>query len=181
MPRNRAASPTQRERLAYHEAGHAVALLDCRRGLKHITIVPGEGHLGRNTPAPLPSFHPDRDDGPSTRLRVEQSVVGLLGGAVAEAHLLGRDCRLGDFKRYGGAVDLARAYRLVCFQSAGDEEANAYLSWLFERTKSVIAFPQNWAAVKAIAQALLHQQELSGRAARRIYDAAVEEWRSSQL
>jgi hypothetical protein len=54
------------------------------------------------------------------------------------------------------------------------EESCASVAWLRARTKLLLNQPWNWPAVADLAEALLEHKELSGRAARGIYQAAID-------
>jgi hypothetical protein len=58
--------------------------------------------------------------------------------------------------------------------SGSQEEANAYLGWLEQRTRNLIFHPWFKPAVRALAAALVERKTLSGRDARAIIDAAIE-------
>jgi hypothetical protein len=92
----------------------------------------------------------------------------FLAGGVALEKFQGHRRALGDGEDLRYATDLAW---FVC----GDlEESCAYIAWLRTRTKLLLNQPWNWRAVADLAQALLAHKELSGRAARGIYQAAID-------
>ena len=54
------------------------------------------------------------------------------------------------------------------------DEANAYIPWLEQRTRSLVRHPWFMPAAHALAQALAERKTLSGREVRTIIDAAIE-------
>ena len=61
-----------------------------------------------------------------------------------------------------GGSDYQGALKLVFRVSGSDEEARAYFGWWEYRTENLLTRPFLWIEVKAVADALLHQGELSG-------------------
>jgi hypothetical protein len=59
--------------------------------------------------------------------------------------------------------DLRRAYDLVEKVSGSDQEADAYLRWLEQRTRSLMRQPFFWPAVEAVAAALLERGSLPAK------------------
>ncbi len=88
---------------AIHEAGHAVAmyLLPTQPEVRHITIVPRGRALGATW------FLPDDESRSMTRNQMYETIVGLLGGRVAEALFVG-DISVGASNDIDRAPKLAR-------------------------------------------------------------------------
>jgi hypothetical protein len=159
----------ERRRTAYHEAGHAVMAFELGLSIREVTIVPDDAgnFLGRVTGTPLgpdvmarfAEYDPDRH-------LVEQLIMFPLAGGIAEQELTGQVENLGD------EDDLTNSFDLALRVCGSDEEANLFVEGLWERTRAQIQSPPTWAAVEAVAAALLGQQRLSGRKARAIYRSA---------
>jgi hypothetical protein len=163
------------ERTAYHEAGHAVAAFALRRAVKHLSIVSDTESNGRVVNHKLPdTFHPDYEDDARTRAFIEREIMIFLAGGVALQKFQGHRRRLGDCQDQRGAVDLANH---VC----GDpDESLAFIAWLRERTRLLLNQPWHWRAVEDIARTLVEHKELTGRRARRIFQAAIDTYRQDE-
>ena len=152
---------TALEYTAYHEAGHAAAgrLLD--RPPKRVTIVPDEeaGSLGGCESFAMPSFKPDMGVDLRTRFRIECECTILLAGPVAEARVRGRR------NQAGAAGDYRTAVRLAEFVCKSEREIEKYLDWLTVKAEELLAVPWHWAGVVRVAECLVAQRTLSGRAA----------------
>jgi cell division protease FtsH len=95
-------TPQARRLTAYHEAGHAVAtrFLPTQDPVHQITIVP-RGQAGGMT-----IYLPQEDKAYQSKRELEERIVGLLGGRVAE------ELVLGDIST-GASNDLQRATRIA--------------------------------------------------------------------
>jgi hypothetical protein len=146
------------ECVAYHEAGHAALLILARRRFRFVTIQPGDGFLGQcvrwNTP---PRFHPDIDVTPKGERYLRDHIVSLMAGELADYRHCGRiDERVlivdGDFHTASG---------LASYVTGPLPETEAYLEWLVARAKAQLSRADVWAAVEAIAAALLAKHRLT--------------------
>jgi hypothetical protein len=167
----KAGRPSQLERCAYHEAGHAAASFQLGRRVVKVTIEPdAEGEaLGLCVNSPLPKWcTPYQDEVPiadSLRKRavVEQEILIQFAGHVAEARRAGRN----NFR--GAAADYRGAFDLASLVTSGQEETDKYLDWLAVRSKNLFRLPWEWAAVEAVARGLLEKRILSGREAKGLF------------
>ncbi len=100
--KSRVVTPHERKLTAYHEAGHAVVMhaLPTHDPVHQITIVP-RGQAGGMTIA-----LPEEDRSFQSRQYMEEQIVSLLGGRVAEAMMLG------DIST-GASNDIQRASRIA--------------------------------------------------------------------
>lgn len=164
------------ERTAYHEAGHALVAYVERRRLRHVSIIPDEDTQGHCLSGKPPGdFHPDYDDGPRTRAWLERAIAVSLGGAAAEEHLTGRHPKSGADEDWRRAIDSAS------YVTGSIEETEAYLNWLWIRTKALLKQPWYWAAVKALAAELLERRRIGERRARRIIRNAMSEHMETEI
>jgi hypothetical protein len=154
---------------AFHEAGHAVVAFALRRAVKVMSVVSDGESNGRLVNRRLPdTFRPDVNNDGRTRWFVEREIMVILAGGVALEKFQGHRRALDDGEDRRYATDLASYVY-------GDlEESCAYVAWLRARTKLLLNQPWNWRAVANLARALLEHKELSGRGARRIYQAAID-------
>ncbi len=153
-----------RRAVAFHEAGHAVVAESLGVRVAKATIIPGPGFAGR-----VRHEH---------ALDREASILIAFAGAHAEARLRGRRPRLalrpgaagwagGDVARYGAGYDIRHAHRWAHGPLGRDrEERRAYLRWLWQRARLLVA--DRWDEIEAVAAALLKRGTLSGAAVRRV-------------
>jgi hypothetical protein len=116
----------------------------------------------------LRNFPRDYENDARTRGLVELEIMILLAGGIARAKFQGHRRRL------GAGQDLRDANRLADCICGDLDERIAFVRWLGERTPLLLNQPRHWRAVQDTARALLEHKELTGRAARRIFQAA--EW-----
>ena len=160
-------------RVAYHEAGHAVACYLLHKPFHYVTIRGEdlEGTMGHVMAWDAPEgYRPDINEDARTRARVERDVMVLLAGQVAD-ELAGYSPRDPDY--YGPEGDNSAAVSMASYITGSDEQLEHYLAWLLARTKDKLALPWHWAAVVAVADALQERRRLSAREARRITHDAM--------
>ncbi len=100
--RSRVRSDKENKLVAFHEAGHAVVshYLPTQDTVHQISIVP-RGMAGGYT-----MYRPDEDKNFMSKLEMEESIVGLLGGRVAESIVL-------DDISTGASNDIERASKIA--------------------------------------------------------------------
>ena len=152
------------ERIAYHEAGHAVAAFLVRRAFRYVTIKPGEDSLGHILFRKFSdSFRPDIEyDEHKLRPPLEKVIITGLAGHAAESIYAGRNNWVGSRKDFHNAVDYAT------YLIGEPKELEAYMKWLLIHTRNKLCHPMHWGAVKALAEELLKQDRIGYRKARKI-------------
>jgi hypothetical protein len=162
------------ERVAYHEAGHAVAGVVLKVAIRDVSVEPRDDSDGRVTSrGPGRALAEAIDTGYFTlaqRARVEDLIVISFAGRVAE------EARWSNYTAVGWDDDYGKAVDLACKVTQDDEAAGHYCGWLLVRTRRLIAQPWHWAGVEALADELLMHQRLSGRRARAVIQAAQDRW-----
>jgi hypothetical protein len=148
--------------IAYHEAGHAVAGFTVRRPVEHVTIIPEEDSLGHVLYRPFQDFHPDRACDKKTLQRIEDTVFCLLAGYAAEWKHAGKP------NDRAASSDFHYAISLADHTHGSNRAVTTYFAYQMACVRDFMDLPSNWAAVKAIAAALLTHRRLSGRAARKL-------------
>ncbi len=151
-PRNR-----ERERTAYHEAGHAV--IDHTHGItvKRVSIIADDESLGRvHDKVPRWMREIDYNMTPYREIKVHQHIMANLAGAAAVAIY----ANYGTWR--GAGTDLQTATAMADCVTSGPEETNALLGWLWIRTRRTLVSPPTWTWVEAVATALLAHHELTG-------------------
>jgi Peptidase family M41 len=165
------------EQTAYHEAGHAVAAYVVRRGVMKVSIAPDDTSLGRvHCQRWGEKFRPDAEVTSRTRARLEAGITVCLAGPEAERAFLGRRTIRGL-----ESSDLHKACNLASYLSGDPDVDGAYVYWLQLCTRSLLARPDNWAGVVALAAALLESPEISGRRSRQIIHEAERKWLDNEL
>lgn len=171
---DRRPNPGERERIAFHEAGHAVVGEVLKPdSVSSITITSRGGALGYVRHAP------EDDRYLYTRTLLEQQICGLLAGAVAEDLTLG-ERSTGASNDFEKAADLARRLVIGGMSSLGiiDEETvpaeqlhtalTAILSEQEKKAREILE--ENRDALKAVAAAAMDKEVLSGEEFREILD-----------
>lgn len=161
--------PSRIERTAYHEAGHAVAAYVRRLRFTSISIIPYRGTLGRcefsETPVIIDLKSPRIGH---ARRRVETLIIVSLAGVIAECLLTGRN------NWRGAHADLHDAADYAAYVTGSEDELGAYVRWLWEHTRMLLAAPPCWLAVQGLAAALLEDRHIGERRARAIISEAIE-------
>lgn len=142
---------------AYHEAGHAVAALALGRPVAKVSVLSNRERLGA-CHFQKGVFRPSKD-------WVEQEIIISLAGLAAEAR------HTGEYARDAAERDL-RYVRDLAVNRAGPRQADRLERRLLAKTEYLLADDGNWRAVEAIAAELLARGEISGRAARHLFDQA---------
>lgn len=160
---------SSREATAHHEAGHAVMAFHFRRRIRTVTIEADDepGVLGYVQDHKRSRYNREAcdPDDPWYMTRVATDVMISLAGPAAEERFTGERSK-GDSSDIEDVDDLAG---LICW---GGEET-LFVEWLKARVARVIATPDNWSRVCALAAALLETPRIGGAKARRICDAAA--------
>ena len=151
------------ERVAYHEAGHAVVSIHGGRGLRRVSIVPREESLGCCLSRRLPkSFQPHvRVDG-RARTILEGEVMTCLAGETAEWMFSG------ERDPFAAEHDLQAAFSLASHFVGDDHELDAYMEWLAIRTENLLRLDHVWEGVENLARALLDEKTIGARRGRAI-------------
>ena len=152
---------TDLERVAYHEAGHAVAGFLLRRSFAYVTIESAADSLGHCDFAPLDSLLGQIIDGAGDHAIAElrRGLITVLAGPAAE-------------ERFAGPYDLAgeddteQAVDLASVIAATPNEARALAEAAFDEARGLWSIAAQWAAVAALAAALLERNRLSYEEAR---------------
>ncbi|MCA9134727.1 MAG: M50 family metallopeptidase [Planctomycetales bacterium] len=161
-----ASAATESARLAataYHEAGHAVMALAVGRAVQKVTIVPGN-MLGGGVR--LGACEMKKGRAKSSHDAVEESVLILLAGMVAEAHFTDRYCP------QGAAQDLRAARRLLQGRAASQRQLERLERRLVDKTEHLLSEAGKAKAIESIAAELVQRTTLSGRAVRHLYEQA---------
>ena len=161
--------PSRIERTAYHEAGHAVAAYLRRLRFTSISIIPYRGTLGRCEFSEAPIVVDlNAHSIEHARRRIETLIIVSLAGGVAECLVTGRH------NWRGAHADLHDAARYASFVTGSEDELGAYVRWLWEHTKMLLASPPCWLAVQQLAVVLVEDGRVGERRARKIIAEALK-------
>ena len=143
---------------AYHEAGHAVMALALGRAVHGVSALPNRERLGV-CEFRKGAFRPSED-------WVEREILIALGGIAAEA------IHTGTYG-WGEAERDLQYVRGLTEQRAGRRQAERLERRLLAKAEHLLAKPGHWQAVELIAMELLRCGEISGRAARHLFEQAT--------
>ncbi len=148
---------------AFHEAGHAIAAMECRVKLTQVSIV-ADGDRRGYCAVSIPDLDPlnDGQAKTKTRYRLENLAIVALSGVAAEEMYLGHE-PIGGFDS-----DVDRVGDYLSRLSDSDPEIRAYFRWIHERAKALVGKPMNTALVERLAEALLERGELGQKVVRSI-------------
>lgn len=142
---------------AYHEAGHAVMALLLGRDVHKVTVVPGKLHGGVR----LGACEMRKGRGRSSKDALEDEVLILLAGMVAEAQLTDSYCHL------GAQQDLLAVRRLLSLDRAHNARQLERLEQrLIDKAEHLLSDAAASMAIRSIAGQLVEHSTLSGRAVR---------------
>ena len=160
--------PSRLESAAYHEAGPAVASYILNQRFSYLTVNPDEDSLGHIVWINLAKFNPEVDDLEKIRKPLEKMIFTGQAGHAAERLFRGRNNWIGSNS------DVTRALDFLFYLVGTPEEAEAYFNWLFIRIGNLLSRDWNWAAVEALANALMEQKKIGYKKAREIIKNAIE-------
>jgi len=150
--------PSNPTATAYHEAGHAVIALYLGRPIQRVSIQPSHLRLGQ-CEIQKGSFRPSKD-------LLETEILILLGGPAAEARHIGR------YDWMGASQDLRGVRRLVEMRAVSIKQIERLERRMLDKAEYLLEQPGVWPAIELIANELLRQTVISGRAARHFFDLA---------
>ena len=161
-------NPTNRQHAtAFHEAGHAVMAIALGRPVKKVTIAPGKLQFG-GTRLGLCEIQKGRFK--PTDDWLEDEVVILLAGMVAESHFTGEYCP------NGARQDLLGVGRLLGSRAASDRQFEKLQRRMLAKTEHILAGEAFQKAIEWTAQELVQKTTISGRAVRHFYHQAMQQF-----
>lgn len=157
----------QKTATAWHEAGHAVMALALGRPIRKISIVPsrragGERQLG-SCRIDRGRFRPSGD-------WLEDEVLILLAGMVAESLVTRQYCRL------GAGEDLRQARQLLGQRAGSGRQIERLEQRMLDKAEHLLSDPARVRAIQLIAEELQEKETISGRAARHFFQQAEAEF-----
>ena len=147
------------ERVAFHEAGHAVAAFHHGLKVRRVSIKPDAEAQGYCLLAPS-RRHFDMPLSLRVRHAFESHFVVAFAGPLSE--LRHRDGSPDDLWEIGRTDDHAELEESVLEIIGNQPEADAYLQWLRVRTEQFLADIDVWQQVEVVAFTLLKWREIDG-------------------
>jgi hypothetical protein len=149
------AERNERERIAYHEAGHAVMTYCCRHTILRVSIVAAGNRLGALEVKRPKWIRPGVKISLWHKKQINGYVMILFAGISAEMKLRGK------WEFHGSRLDrcYARKFASLLF---GGRARRAYMPMMFRLTHEIIADPLVWPMVDEIAKILIARRRLSG-------------------
>ncbi len=167
-------------RIAYHEAGHAVVYEIFNKRFIFVSIKPDVLDWGRVRPDKRtmtmhkeikllipnhPIYYRDVERCFKREQRINIMTQIYFAGMIAEDIYLKRRVFI---KRREEHEDVLGLLKRALINPNEPNELKYYWKWLFERTKNILLKEDNWASVKALAEALLEKETLKYKEAIKI-------------
>ncbi|WP_417851921.1 M50 family metallopeptidase [Thalassoglobus sp.] len=152
---------------AFHEAGHAVMAMLLGRPVEKVTIVPGQMQSGRGR---LGACKIQKGMRKPSRDPMEDEVLILLAGMVAESRITGRYCQ------QGASQDLHLVQSLLSENRATNERQLQRLAKrMIDKTENLLSGAEPTKAIELIANELLKNETISGRAVRHFFEISKQQ------
>jgi ATP-dependent Zn protease len=152
---------------AFHEAGHAVMALTLGRIVHKVSIVPGRSQFGGTR---LGVCQMQNGRSAASKNLLEDEVLILFAGMVAEAHFTGDYCEL------GASQDLRQVERLLCDRSSSQSQYERRRRRMLDKTAHLLGDQSHSAAIETIARELMEKTTISGRAVRHHFNQAMNQF-----
>ena len=152
---------------AYHEAGHAVMALSVGRNIQKVNITPGRSQLGV---VRLGVCEVKKGRSRASKDMLEDDVLILFAGMVAEAHFTGQYCKV------GAAQDLRAITKLLSNRARTERQFEKLHRRMLDKTEHLLDEEENVLAVELIASELIEKLTISGRAAKHFYEQASRKY-----
>lgn len=152
---------------AYHEAGHAVMAVSLGRLIQKVTILPGKSQFGQ---ARLGLCELRKGRSKSSKDQLEDEVLILFAGMVAEARFTGHYCK------QGATQDLRSIGRLLQERAGGEKQLERLQRRMLDKTEHLLGDEGHGKAIELIARELIEKTTISGRAVRHFFEQAVKQF-----
>lgn len=159
--------PSQSQRAtAFHEAGHAVMAFLKNRPVEKVTIAAAQFQTGGFR---LGACKVQKGRSKASQDAIEDEVLIMLAGMVAESFVTGRFCQA------GAAQDLSAVRRLLANRAPTDRQLQRLAQRMLDKTEHTLLEAANRKAVELIAEDLLVRETISGRTVRHLVEQATRE------
>ncbi|MCM2370917.1 ATP-dependent metallopeptidase FtsH/Yme1/Tma family protein [Aporhodopirellula aestuarii] len=150
---------------AHHEAGHAVMAVSLGRTIHKVTIAPGKPQFGA---ARLGHCEVKKGRFKGSHDPLEDDVLILMAGMVAEARFTGQYCHR------GAARDLKDVANLLCTRAASPRQHETLQRRMLAKTEHILRDAAHVEAIECIAKELLNKTTISGRSVRHHFQQAQQ-------
>jgi ATP-dependent Zn protease len=150
---------------AYHEAGHAVMALVLGRSIEKVTVLPAQLQTGGSR---LGVCKIKKGRLKSSKDALEDDVLILLSGMVAESHFTGRYCE------EGAAQDLRAVRRLLAKRGKNDRSVDRLARRLLDKTEHILGADEHVKTIHMVALELLQKETITGRAVQHLLKQALQ-------
>lgn len=148
---------------AYHEAGHAVMAVSLGRLIQKVTIVPGKSQFGESR---LGICELRKGRSKASKDEMEDQVLILLAGMVAEAQFTGQYCQ------QGASGDLIFTRRLLQNRANSERQLERLQRRMLSKTEHLLSDEGHTKAIRLIANELVEKSTISGRSVRHFFQQA---------
>ena len=155
QPEQQNQSDPQLTATAYHEAGHAVMASLVGRPIQKVSIAPGKLQTGGGR---LGVCQMQKGRIKSSKDWLEDEVMILFSGMVAESHFTGKYCPA------GAGQDLRNIVRLLRTRCTNDRQLEKAQRRMLDKTEHLLSDDATSQAIRMIAEELLSKTTISGRA-----------------
>jgi len=149
---------------AYHEAGHAVMATILGRKIQKVTIASAHLQTGG---VRLGVCELGKGRTKASHDAVEDEVLILLAGMVAEAQFTGQYCSL------GASHDLRLVNRLLADRGGSERQFSRVQRRMLEKTEHLLSETAHAKAIALVARELITRTTISGRNVRHIVDQSL--------
>jgi len=150
---------------AYHEAGHAVMALAVGRTVQKVTLSPSQRMGGTR----LGVCEMKKGRSRASKDALQDDVLILLAGMVAESHYTGTYCQ------QGAAQDLRDVKRMLQQRASSERQRERLERRLLDKTEYLLSDTSHAKAIELIRAELEKKETISGRAVRHLYDQAMRQ------
>ncbi len=151
---------------AYHEAGHAIMAFTLGRPVHKVTIAPAQLQTGGGR---LGVCKIDRGRLKASKDSLEDEALILFAGMVAESQITSQYCE------HGASLDLRAIRRLLTTRASSDRQLARLESRMLAKTEHILGDQVHTRAIELVAQELLENETISGRAVRHLFQQASQQ------
>ena len=149
---------------AFHEAGHAVMAQIVGRPIEKVSISPAHLHSGGMR---LGVCKLQKGRKKSSKDALEDEVMILFAGMVAESYLTGEYCR------QGAGQDLRMIRRLLLNRGGSERSLQKLEKRILEKTEHILDDRAHLNAIQRVAEKLVENESISGRSVRHLLDESI--------
>ena len=157
-------SENHRLKTAYHEAGHAVMAQVVGRPIEKVSISPAHLQSGGMR---LGICKLQKGRKKSSKDALEDEVMILFAGMVAESYLTGEYCR------QGAGQDLRMVRRLLLNRGGSERSLQKLEKRILEKTEHILEDRAHLSAIQRVAEKLVKNESVSGRSVRHLLDESI--------